>query len=76
MGSRSLDKLLITVTVVFFKYNNYFINHSNEFDIAGIMDFIHRDMWCMFYDRIFSISIIAGWIAEVFFMLFFAYIAV
>ena len=42
----------------------------------GIMAFTYRDM-CAHFMSIFSVfSVMAGWIAEMLFMLFFAYIAV
>ena len=41
------------------------------------MAFRYRDMERTFHEHIFSIiSVLAGWIAEMLFMLFFAYIAV
>jgi len=42
------------------------------------MAFTYRDMGCVFQEyTVFSVfSVMAGWIAEIFFMLFFAYITV
>ena len=39
------------------------------------MAFTYRDMGCAFHEHILHISVMAGWIAEMLFMLFFAYIA-
>ena len=40
------------------------------------MAFTYRDMGRVFHEYILRISVMAGWIAEMLFMLFFAYIAV
>ena len=51
----------------------------NEFDIAEIeaLWLLRIEIWGARFTSIFSIfSIMAGWIAEILFMLFFAYIAV
>jgi len=51
----------------------------NEFDIAEIeaLWLSHFEIWGAHFTSIFSVfSVMAGWIAEMLFILFFAYIAV
>ena len=40
------------------------------------MAFTYQDMGCTFHEYIFLFFVMAGWIAEMLSMLFFAYIAV
>ena len=39
------------------------------------MAFTYRDMGCVFHELFSVFSIMAGWIAEMLFMLFYAYIS-